>query len=547
MRAADLIVQSLIAHGLKRVWCVPGESYLALLDALAGSGLRTVACRHESGAGFMAVADAKLTGRPGVFMVSRGPGATNGSIAVHVAEQDAAPVIMLIGQVSRAERERGAFQEIEYKRFFGSIAKGVFEISDAGKTGETMARAFHLAASGVPGPVVVSLPEDVLEEETEVAAPRPYPVARPRHAAHDAAALQNLIDAAERPLCIAGGAMRGARGASALARFADAQRVPVAVTWKNQDIFDNRSGLYAGHVGFGAPARYRDLLANADLVIAAGTRLGDIASFGYAMPSAPEPRQHLVHIYPDAGPVGRVFRTETGIVADPVPLLEELGQRARVAASSREAWISSIGGFVREQSAFSPRAVTDGVDFGEVTMAVASLAPADAIVTTDAGNMSSWVHRHWQMTPANTLLGAIAGAMGFGVPAAIAASLEAPGRMAIAFVGDGGILMTGQELATAIQHGGKPKIVLSDNGSYGTIRLHQERHFPGRVSGTELVNPDFSLWAKSFGAHTVTIAAGDDVTAKVREALEFDGPAVIHAKSSRESLSAFTTLSALAR
>jgi acetolactate synthase-1/2/3 large subunit len=524
---------------------VPGESYLALLDALADAPLQTVVCRHESGAGFMAVAEAKLTGRPGVFMVSRGPGATNGSIAIHVAEQDAVAVVMLVGQVSRRERERGAFQEVDYKRFFGAMTKGVFDLNDAAKTGETMARAFHLAASGVPGPVVVALPEDVLEDNADDAVPSPYPVSKPRHGLQDVAVLQGLLDDAERPLCIAGGLMRGSRGTAALARFADAQRVPVAVSWKNQDVFDNRSNLYAGHIGVGASARYRNLLDEADLIVAVGTRLGDIATFNYALPNAPEPKQHLVHIYPDAGPVGRVFRTETGIIADPVPLLEDLGQRARVATSAHEAWISSVNGFVREQSTFAARAVDDGVDFGEVTMAVATLAPADAIVTTDAGNISTWAHRHWPMTPKNTLLGAIAGAMGFGVPAAVAASLEQPERMSIAFVGDGGILMTGQELATAIQYGGKPKIVLSDNASYGTIRLHQERHYPHRVSGTDLVNPDFTQWAKSFGAHAVTIERGDDVNAKVSEALSFDGPAVIHAKTSRESLSAFATLSAL--
>jgi acetolactate synthase-1/2/3 large subunit len=546
MRAADLLVHSLISHGLKRVWCVPGESYLALLDALAGSALQTVVCRHESGAGFMAVAEAKLTGRPGVFMVSRGPGATNASIALHVAEQDATPLVMLVGQVSRRERERGAFQEIEYKRFFGAIAKGVFELHDAKKTGETIVRAMHLAASGVPGPVVIALPEDVLEDEAGDAAPRPCPIARPRHAAQDVAALQSLIDSAERPLCLAGGIMRGLHGAAALQRFADAQRIPVAVTWKNQDVFDNTSPLYAGHVGVGFAARYRDLLSQADLIIAAGTRLGDIATFGYSLPSAPEPKQRLVHIYPDAGPIGRVIRADIGIIADPVTLLDDLGQRAWVAASSREAWISSLNGYVRDIMAFTPRAVDDGVDFGEVTLAVAKAAPVDAIVTTDAGNMSTWVHRHWPMTPKNTLLGAIAGAMGFGVPAAVAASLEQPGRMAIAFVGDGGCLMTGQELATAMQHGGKPKIILSDNASYGTIRLHQERHYPGRVSGTELKNPDLTQWAKSFGAHAVTIERGDDIAAKVRDALAFDGAAVIHAKSSRESLSAGATLSSLA-
>jgi acetolactate synthase-1/2/3 large subunit len=545
MRVADLIVRSLEAHGVARAYCVPGESYLALLDALHDSTVMTIVCRHESGAGFMAVAEAKMTGRPGVFMVSRGPGATNGSIAVHVAEQDAVPVLVLIGQVSRAERGRGAFQEVDYGQFFGGMAKGVFEIFDASKVAETLVRAFRLAASGVPGPVAIVLPEDLLSEEAEGKPLNPYPVALPRHTGEDAAAVQSLIDAAARPVVMAGALLRGARGAAALARFAEAQRVPVAVTWKNQDIFDNGSSLYAGHIGFGTPKPYRDMLAKADLVIAAGTRLGDVATLNYAFPAAPEPRQQVVQIYPDAAPVGKVTRPTLVIIADPVPLLEALGQAPRVVPSARESWVSAINDFIRDFMIFRSPTPDDGVDFGEVVMAAAELAPRNAVVTTDAGNMSTWVHRHWPMTPRNLLLGGIAGAMGFGVPAAVAASLVEPGRMAIAFVGDGGILMTGQELATAMQYGARPKVVLCDNRTYGTIRTHQERHYPNRVSGTDLVNPDFSQWAASFGAGVVTIARGDDVRAKVADALAQESATVIHVKASQEALSAYATISEL--
>jgi acetolactate synthase I/II/III large subunit len=321
----------------------------------------------------------------------------------------------------------------------------------------------------------------------------------------------------------------------------------VAVTWKSQDIFDNASPLYAGHLGFGNPPRHREALAGADLIIAAGTRLGDVASLSYSFPAAPQPTQRLVHIYPDGEPIGKVFRTDLGIVADPVALLEELGHASRVVAAAGEAWIAAINGFIREFQIFKSPEPSDGVDFGKVVMAIAAQAPANAVVTTDSGNVSTWVHRHWKMTPQNLLLGAIAGAMGFGVPSGVAAGLVDPARMAIVFVGDGGILMTGQELATAVQYGAKTKIVLSDNASYGTIRTHQERHYPRRVSGTDLVNPDFAIWARSFGAHAVTIAPGDDIEAKVAEALGHDGPAVIHVRSSREALSAFTTLSALSK
>ncbi len=547
MRAADIIVRSLETQGLKRIYCVPGESYLALLDALHGSGIEVIVCRHESGAGFMAVAEAKITGKPAVFMVSRGPGATNGSIAVHVAEQDAVPVVVFIGQVSREERGRGAFQEVDYTHFLGSMAKGVFEVNQGSKMAETCARAFRLAAEGKPGPVIIAMPEDMLSDEAGDTVPEPYPLSLPHHRSGDVSNLQSMIDKAEHPIIVAGALFRGARGAAALARVAEAQRIPVAVTWKNQDVFDNDSPLYAGHLGFGNPPKHREALARADLIIAAGTRLGDVASLNYTFPAAPVPAQRLVHIYPDGEPIGKVFRTDTGILADPVALFEELGLTPRVVNSSRETWISSINGFVRDFQIFRPSEPADGVDFGKVVMVIAELAPADAVIATDAGNMSTWVHRHWKLTPANLQIGAIAGAMGFGVPAGVAAGLVAPTRMAIVFVGDGGILMTGQELATAVQYGAKTKVVISDNGTYGTIRTHQERHYPNRVSGTELHNPDFTAWARSFGVLAVTIAMGDDIKARVAEALTHDGPAVIHVKSSREILSAFTTLSALAK
>lgn len=545
MRAADLIVKCLEAHGIERVYCVPGESYLALLDALYDSSIEVIICRHESGAGFMAIAEARLTGKPAVFMVSRGPGATNGSIAIHVAEQDATPVLLFVGQVSRIERSRGAFQEVDYGQFFGGMAKGIYEVTEGAKIGEIVTRSLRLAGEGKPGPVVISLPEDVLSDEAGEAVPAPFPVAAARHGASDITAIQAMIDAAEHPLIVAGAMLRGAKGVLALQRFAEALRIPVAVTWKNQDIFDNGSPLYAGHLGFGNPPKHRQVLANSDLIIAVGTRLGDVASLNYTFPTAPQPKQKLIHIYPDGEPIGKVFRTDFGLIADPAAVLTDLAAHPRVVSSARESWRSSINEFVREFQRFTSPEPNDAVDFGKVVVSIAAQAPDDAIITTDAGNMSTWVHRHWVMTPKNTLLGAIAGAMGFGVPTAVAAAIVDSSRMAITFVGDGGILMTGQELATAVQYGAKPKVVISDNGIYGTIRTHQERHYPHRVSGTDLVNPDFTLWAQSFGVFTVTITLGDDIDAKVKEFLAHDGAAVLHVKSSKEALSAFTTLSAL--
>ncbi len=538
MRAADVIVRSLKAHGIKRAYCVPGESYLALLDALNESGVEIIVCRHEGGAGFMACAEAKLTGEPAVFMVSRGPGATNASIAVHMAEQDALPVILLVGQVAREERTRGVFQEVDYKEFFGSMAKGVYEITDGRRLHELLPRGIRLAREGVPGPVVYSLPEDMLHDEVDDKEAVVFPLPSLSHGPKDVARIQALIDAAERPVLVAGARLRGKAGAAALTRFAEAQRMPVAVTWKNQDVFDNASPLYAGHLGFGAVAALKSALAEADLIIAVGTRLGDVASLGYTFPETPSPKQTLVHIYPDGKPIGHVFRTDLGLIADPAAVLADLGQEARVVNSAREAWISKLNGVVKQLQAFTPVEADDGIDFGVVVKALEKYAPKDCIITHDAGNSTTWFHRHWLASPQNTLLGGIVGAMGLGVPAAIAASLSQPQRVPICFVGDGGVLMTGQEIATAIAYGAAPKVVISDNGIYGTIRTHQEREYPGRVSGTMLSNPDFTAWAKSFGIAAFTIEKGSDVDGIVSSFLTTNGAAVLHVKSSRVALSA---------
>ena len=544
MRAADFIVESLKAHGVKRVYCVPGESYLALLDALHDSSIQVVICRHEGGAGFMAVAEAKMTGIPGVVLVSRGPGATNVSIAVHMAEQDAVPLIAIVGQVAREEKYRFVFQEMDYAAVFGSFSKGVFELSDATRLPEMMPRAFRLATEGVPGPVILPVPEDMLHDDVPNPQVLTYPLPHMAASPADIDHLREMLLRAERPLLIAGARLRGTKGAEALARFAAAQRVPVAVTWKSQDVFDNASELYAGHLDMGTAKPLRDILAHADLIIAAGTRLGDFATMGFTLPEAPQPRQTLVHIYPDGKPIGRVIRADLGLVAEPADVLAALARDARVAPAARERWISSVHGATAAAQDYKSRNPEDGVDFGEVTVALGKLAPADAIITMDAGNMTTWAHRHWKMTPDNTLLGGVVGAMGLGVPAAVAASLVEPARTAICFVGDGGVLMTGNELATANAFGATPKIVISDNGIYGTIRSHQERNFPHRVSGTKLVNPDFTAWAKTFGAETFTLKLGDDIETTVKAFLAAPGMAVLHVHSSAQSLSAGGTLPA---
>jgi acetolactate synthase I/II/III large subunit len=542
VRAADAIVESLKAHGVERVYCVPGESYLALLDAFHDSGIDVIVCRHEGGAGFMAAAEAKLTAKPSVVLVSRGPGATNASIALHMAEQDALPVLLMIGQVSRHELTRGVFQEMDYSQFFGGIAKGVFEIHDGKRVHDILPRAFRLACEGTPGPVVLSLPEDMLNDPVEPLPPVVFPPTVHTHGSKELARIQDMLARSERPIVVAGAALRGPHGAEALHRFAQAQRIPVATTWKNQDVFDNTSALYAGHLGFGAPQGYKNLLADADLIFAVGTRLGDVASLGFTFPRAPDPEQILIHVYPDGKPLGKNIRTDFGLVANPAQVLADLSQQARVVSSAREAWISKVHGFTQHHSTFQSINPEDGVDFGSVVVALEKYATRDAVITTDAGNMSTWVHRHWKMTTKNSLIGGIAGAMGLGVPAAIAASLVAPLRQVICFVGDGGVLMTGQELATAVAYGVAPKIVISDNGIYGTIRTHQEREYPGRVSGTNLNNPDFKLWAESFGATAFQLSLGDNIENTVAVFLAAEKIAVLHVKSSKQALSAFGTL-----
>ncbi len=546
-RAADRLVECLAAQGLDRLFCVPGESYLALLDALQGqNAIEVVTCRQEGGAGFMALADGKLTGRPGGLAVSRGPGATNASIAIHAAQQDAVPLVVLIGQVARHERGRGAFQEVDYGKSFADMAKAVWEVTEADRLPDIVARAFRLAMTPTPGPVVIVLPEDLLEETTDVAPlVLPAPVA-PAPAAAEVAEVAALLARAERPLLIAGGTLESRRGRAALAAAAAAHGLPVACSFKFQQLFDNGSPLFAGHLGFKIPRRQVEGLAAADLVLAIGTRLGDVPTQGYRFPAAPEPAQPLVQVHPDPQQLGRNHRCTLALACDPAALLEALAARPDGGrAAARAGWAASLNATVQTLRQVAPRAMADGLDFGAVVAPLARLAPRDAIVTTDAGNFAGWVHCLWPWDGTQPALGCVGGAMGIGVPAAVAACLRHPGRCVIAFVGDGGLMMTGNELATAIAHGAKPKVVVSNNGGYGTIRLHQERAYPARVAGTELRNPDFAAWARSFGAKGLTVTRAEEAEAAVEEFLATDGAVLLQVMSSMEAISAFATIEQL--
>jgi acetolactate synthase-1/2/3 large subunit len=537
-RAADLLVDCLVAHGVDRVFCVPGESYLAVLDALVGRPeIDVVVARHEGGAGFMGVADAKLTMRPGVVFVSRGPGATNAAIAVHVAQQDAVPFVLFIGQIERKDFGRKAFQEVDYRQTFADMAKHVEVVSDGNRVPEAIRRAFHLAQSGTPGPTVVVLPEDMLLDQVEAAVMAPKPVIAAHAGPDTIAEVAARLAAADRPAVIAGSLMRDAEGRAALIELAEASDTPVIAAFKQQDLFPNTHRLFGGHLGYMAPEDQVRMVGEADLLIALGTRLGDVTSQGYRLPMA---GQELVHVFPDPA--------VAPIAADPVAFARALAKAARrsnAKADSRARWAAKLHGRHAGQAVWTPVEAKDGVIFGHPVVALIDQLPDDAILITDAGNFSGWLHRHFPFSGRHRLLGVIAGAMGFGMPAAVAASLRYPTTPVVVLIGDGGFLMTGYELATAIRHRARFVALVSNNGSYGTIRLHQEKHYPGRVSATELVNPDFAELARSFGATGLTLADSADAADVVAKALAAEGPAVVDVRSSLEHITAFTTLSAL--
>ncbi len=540
-RAADALADTLIAHGIDRVFCVPGESYLGLLDALYDRRVvDVVTARHESGAGFMAMADARCTGRPGVCLVSRGPGATNAAIAIHSAEQDAAPLVVIVGQVCRADRGRGAFQEMDYSRLFGGVAKRVREVVEGGQLPEAFANAFGLARSGVPGPVVIVIPEDVFEDRGEFSSrgPAAHPIPQPSPDAIERVA--RAIAGSERPLIIAGGALDSSEGRAVLGRTARRHVIPVALSYKRQDLFDNDDRLYAGYLGFKVPRAQADLLSESDLILALGTRLGDITTQHCRLPRAPNPVQPLVHVYPDAAPLERVFRTAVAIVADPARLLEQLAERPCLPGSeARTRWAATVHEFAANLAAYSPTARNDGVEFGAAVQSVARHAARDAVVSLDGGNFGGWVHRLWPWTPANRSIGTAGGAMGMGVPGAVAAALRYPGRQVIAFVGDGGFMMTGGEIATAVRHKATLTVVVSNNRCYGTIRQQQEISYPGRAFASDLGVIDFARLAEACGGRGFRVSALHEVDGVVRTALGTGGLTLIDVETSLEAISAY--------
>jgi len=532
--SSHALLSVLQQHGIDRVFLVPGESYLGVLDALCDfPGIDAVTCRHESGAGFMAVADARLSGRPGVALVSRGPGASNAAVAVHTAQQDAIPLILIVGQVPRADLRREAFQEIDYQRMYGTIAKWVFEATDPGQLAEAAYKAVRIATAGTPGPVVLVIPEDL--QQQRVAQPQWRAQERTRTQA-DAATLRELvrlIEAAERPLIIAGGAFEAAGGREALAALAEAWQIPVALSFRRHDLFSNCHPLYVGELGLANAKSQIDAFRQSDLILALGTRFGDITSQGYTFPDLPSPAQTFVHAYADAHIVGLHYAPDIGLVCDPVELARALTPAGRtVIAQPRADWARRLREIREAHAAWPQRQAADGIDFVLVVKAVREQASADAIVCVDAGTFAAPVYRHFGFVPPQRLMSPLSGTMGYGTPAAIAAQLRFPDRQVICMVGDGGYMMTGNEMIAAVERRLPILFVLANNGSYASIRIQQELHYPGRVLGTSLFNPDFAQIARAFGMRAQTIVREDEVASAVASGLAAAGPAFIEVKAS---------------
>ncbi len=544
----QILVDQLKRHGVARVFSVPGESFLAVLDGLHGSGIDNIVCRHEGGAAMMAEADGKMNaaegrGLPGICLVTRGPGASNAAAGVHVARQDSTPMILFVGQIERGHRDREAFQEVDCRAMFAPLAKWVAEIDSTARVPEYLSRAFHIAVSGRPGPVVLALPEDMLNAIAEVAdIPAPAPVPATVSAAEVAAVAQALAGA-ERPLVIAGGTAWTAAAAADLAQFAANWGLPVAVSFRRQGHVDNRDAHYAGDLGVGMNPRLGARLQAADCILVLGARIGDSLTRGYELIDPAAPGKTILHVYPDASELGRVYRPDLGIVAPAAEMAAALaalpapeGLAARWADWTTAARLD----YERWQQ---PRETPGAVKMEAVVGWLSANLPEDAILTNGAGNYAAFLHRYFRFKQHGTQLAPTSGSMGYGFPAAVAASIRHRGRMVVCMAGDGCLQMTLNEMSTALQHGAAPIVVVANNGQYGTIRMHQERHYPARVSGTGLANPDFAALARAYGGHGEVVERGEDFAQAFARARAAGTLAVIELRLDPEALSAGATLS----
>jgi acetolactate synthase-1/2/3 large subunit len=546
---AQLLAESLVAHGVDRIFCVPGESYVGLTSALIeAKAPQVIVCRHESGAGYMAAADGQMRGRAGVAAVSRGPGVSNAMVALHSAYHDATPLVMLIGHVERRDVGRLALQEQNYARLLSDITKRVIEVIDPEQASEAIARAFHIAESATPGPVAVILPEDLFDEETDAVVDRPRERVVPAAREEDIDRLAALLANAERPLILAGGALLADAVhddalLGDLERFAAEWVLPINPTHRRPQLFDATHPNHGGYVGIRVPRVQIETMKRADLMVALGERLSDTVSQSYTFPEAPQPQLPLVHVWPDGDEVGRVWRPDLGIPASPGEVLRALLKRGAPAGATRRGdWVRSLHEIHLGLFDKTGESAPDGVNFADIVYEIDRHLAPDATITEDAGNFSSYVHRYIGFRQGQTFLSSVVGAMGSGMPMAVAAALRRPDKQVVAFIGDGGALMTGNELATALQYGVNPIVIVADNGMYGTIAMHSYMRYPERpfMEGTRLTNPDFAAWARSFGAEAITIKDDSEVAEGIARAFAIKTrPVVVHCLISALQMSAW--------
>lgn len=537
----QLLVESLVALGATKGFGVPGESFLAVLDALHDTAgkLDFINCRNEGGAGFMAAAWGKLTGKPGIAFVTRGPGVTNASIGVHTAMQDSAPMLLFVGQVGTDMKGREAFQEIDYRAVFGSMAKWAVEIDQVERIPEIVARAWKTAIAGRPGPVVIALPEDMLTSLTD-AAPLTHAPEMPEPAPTAAALTKarKILSQAKRPVILYGGCNWTAAGSAALQSFAEASDIPVVSVFRYTDQYDNNSATFCGEAGVGMVPSVKKLIAEADVILAINNRFGENSTDGYTLLSVPMPKQRLVHVHGSDLEIGKIYQPELGIQAGPNAFAEALAEEP--VSGDWAAWRQA--GRAAYEKGFDLPDLPSPVDMGKVTAHLREILPEDVILTNGAGNFAVWPNKFFRFGPKARLLAPQSGAMGYGVPAAIAAKVADPSRRVVCFAGDGDFQMTSQELATAMQAGACPIILILNNGIYGTIRAHQERHYPARVSGTDMFNPDFAALARAYGFHGERVESTADFPAAFARALASDTGAVLDLNISAEALTPRQTL-----
>lgn len=541
----QILVDALLGNAVDTVYCIPGESYLPVLDALHDArSIRTIVTRHEGAASNMADAYGKLTGRPGICFVTRGPGATHAANGVHTAKQDSTPMILFVGQVESAFKGREAFQEVDYRQMFGGLAKWATEIDDIARIPEVVAQAFAVAQSGRPGPVVIGLPEEVLFGSAQVAdaAASRIPQAAPSAAAlHE---LRSLLSRAHKPLLIVGGTGWDESARHSLQRFAQTNDLPVVASFRRQDLYDNRDAQYVGQLGFGASPKLTARVQEADLLLVLGSRLSETPSAGYTLIQSPQPKQRLIHIHPDAAELGRVYQAALPIQASMPAIAAALDTLPPLTERPWSEWTAEArADYLAYSTPPAPSAELAGVDLAAVVGYLAETLPENAVISNGAGNYAVWVHRFYRYRAARSQLAPTNGAMGYGFPAAIAAKLLDPQRSVVCFAGDGCFMMYPQELATAVQFGAALIVIVANNGMLGTIRMHQEREYPGRISGTALHNPDFVALARAFGAHGELVERTEDFAAAFQRAQASGKPALIELRTDPRQITPVARLS----